>query len=51
MTPIPCNYITSTDSWDLGDFVPPTSKFGASAAAIHEYIDLLKYWVWSRYDG
>lgn len=45
VTPIPCNYITSTDSWDLGDFVPSATNLGASAAAIHEYVGLLKYWM------
>jgi uncharacterized SAM-binding protein YcdF (DUF218 family) len=45
VTPIPCNYITTTDSWDLGDFVPSASNLGASAAAIHEYAGLLKYWI------
>ena len=45
VTPIPCNYITTTDSWDLGDFVPSASNLGASAAAIHEYVGLLKYWI------
>ena len=48
VTPIPCTYITSTDSWDLGDFVPSASNFGASAAAIHEYVGLFKYWIFGQ---
>jgi uncharacterized SAM-binding protein YcdF (DUF218 family) len=43
VTPIPCDYEMSTDSWALLDFVPQGKKLKASSAAVHEYLGLLTY--------
>jgi uncharacterized SAM-binding protein YcdF (DUF218 family) len=43
VTPIPCDYEMSTDSWDLTDFVPQGKYLRDSSAAVHEYLGLLAY--------
>jgi len=45
VTPIPCDYEMSTESWDLSDFVPQGRNLKASSAAVHEYVGLLTYWL------
>jgi uncharacterized SAM-binding protein YcdF (DUF218 family) len=45
VTPIPCNFQTSTDPWDLPDFVPSAENFRASSEAVYEYTGLLMYWL------
>ena len=45
VTPIPCGYEMSTESWDLSDFVPQGTNLNASSAAVHEYVGLLTYWL------
>ena len=45
VTPIPCDYEMSTESWDLSDFVPRGENLKASSAAVHEYLALLTYWL------
>jgi uncharacterized SAM-binding protein YcdF (DUF218 family) len=43
VTPIPCDYEMSTDSWNLSDFVPQGKHLRGSSAAVHEYLGLLTY--------
>ena len=43
VTPIPCDYQMSTESWDLSDFVPQGHNFKSSSSAVHEYLGLLTY--------
>jgi len=45
VTPIPCDYEMSTESWHLSDFVPQGKNLKASSAAVHEYVGLLTYWL------
>lgn len=45
VTPVPCDYELSTDSWDLSDFIPQGKNLKATSAAVHEYIGLLAYWL------
>ena len=45
VTPIPCDYTMSTESWALSDFVPRGNNLKASSAAVHEYVGLLTYWL------
>ena len=45
VTPIPCYYDLSTESWDLSDFVTRGENLKASSAAVHEYLGLLTYWL------
>jgi len=45
VTPIPCNYEMSTDSWDVSDFVPQSANLMSSSGAVHEYLGLLTYWL------
>jgi len=45
VTPIPCDYTMSTNSWEILDFVPQAENLKASSAAVHEYVGLLTYWV------
>jgi uncharacterized SAM-binding protein YcdF (DUF218 family) len=43
VTPIPCGYTMSTDSWDFSDFVPQGRNLTASSDAVCEYLGLLTY--------
>ena len=43
VTPIPCDYELSTESWGLSDFVPRGGNLKASSEAVHEYVGLLTY--------
>jgi uncharacterized SAM-binding protein YcdF (DUF218 family) len=45
VTPIPCNYETSTEPWNFSSFVPQANRFDANSDAVHEYIGLLAYWL------
>ena len=45
VTPIPCDYELSTESWDLSDFIPRGGNLRASSDAVHEYLGLLTYWL------
>lgn len=43
VTPIPCDYEMSTESWDFSDFVPQGHNLDSSSSAVHEYLGLLAY--------
>jgi uncharacterized SAM-binding protein YcdF (DUF218 family) len=43
VTPVPCDYEISTESWDVSDFVPRGANLKSSSAAVHEYLGLLTY--------
>jgi uncharacterized SAM-binding protein YcdF (DUF218 family) len=43
VTPIPCNYELSTNSWGLSDFFPHGNNLKNSSGAVHEYLGLLSY--------
>jgi uncharacterized SAM-binding protein YcdF (DUF218 family) len=45
VTPIPCDYVISTEPWTISDFVPQGGHLMSTSAAVHEYIALLIYWM------